>query len=50
MDGAVGGGRWLVMSLGGVVIGTMGCVNGGGCWLCGFVVAWVVRITKNKKR
>ena len=50
MDGAVGGGRWLVVSLGGVVIGTMGCVSGGGCWLCGFVVAWVVRIKKNKKR
>ena len=49
MGGAVVGGRWLVVPLGGVVVGAMGCASGGGCWLCGFAVTWVVRIKKNKK-
>ena len=49
MGGAVVEGRWLVVLLGGVVVGAMSCASGGGCWLCGFVVAWVVRIKKNKK-
>ena len=44
MGGVVGGGRWLVVPLGGAVVGAMGCAYGGGCWLCGFVVAWVVRV------
>ena len=34
---------------GAMVVYVMGCVGGEGCWLCWFVVAWVVRIKKNKK-
>ena len=49
----MGGGQWLVVSLGGAMVGVMGCAmgcaSGRGCRLCGFVVAWVVRIKKNKK-
>ena len=45
----MGEGQWLVVPLGGAVVGAMSCTGGGGCWLCGFVVAWVVRIKKNKK-
>ena len=30
------------------VIGAMGCVGGGGHWLCGSVVACVVRIKNDK--
>ena len=45
----MGGGRWLVVPLGGVVVSAMGCADGGGYWLYGFIVAWVVRIKKNKK-
>ena len=44
----MGGGRWLVVPLGGAVVGAMGCADSGGCLLCGFVVAWVVRIKNDK--
>ena len=45
----MGGGRWLVVPLGGVVVSAMGCAGDGGHWLYGFMVAWVVRIKNNKK-
>ena len=34
--------------LGCAVVGAMGCAGGGGHWLCGFMLACVVRIKKNK--
>ena len=34
--------------LGCAVVGAMGCAGGGGRWLCGFMLACVVRIKKNK--
>ena len=30
------------------MVGAIGCISGGSRWLCGFVMAWVVRIKKNK--
>ena len=45
----MGGGWWLVVPLGGVVVSAMGCAGDVGHWLYGFMVAWVVRIKNNKK-
>ena len=44
----MGGGWWLVVPLDGAMVGAMGCAGGGGRWLCGFMLACVVRIKKNK--
>ena len=38
----------VVGAMGCAVVGAMGCAGGGGHWLCGFMLACVVRIKKNK--